>query len=97
MDAKGGCGFQISEGRRGVYTKVTASCLSSYRKGKTGGIKCIQRFQKNLKETMRPFRFPTLSDEPPDITEPRERDSFKGASGTAKRQERITKKINGIP
>ena len=97
MDAKGGCGFQISEGRRGVCTKVTASCLSSYRKGKTGGIKCIQRFQKNLKKKRRPFRFPTLSDEPPDVTEPREEDSFKGASGTAKQQERITSRINGIP
>ena len=97
MDAKGGCGFQISEGKRGDCTKVTASCLSSYRKGKTGGIKCIQRFQKNLKKKRRPFRFPTLSDEPPDVTEPHEGNSFKGASGIAKRQERITSRINGIP
>ena len=76
---------------------MTASCLPSYRKSRTEGVKCIQSFQKNLKKKRRPFRFPTLSDEPPDVTEPREGNSFKGASGTAKRQERITSRINGIP
>ena len=60
MDAKGGYEFQISEGRRGVCTKVTASCLSSYRKGKTGGIKCVQSFQKNLKRKEAPVPFPHL-------------------------------------
>ena len=81
MDAKGGCGFQISKGRRGVCTKVTASCLSSYRKSKTEGVKRIQSFQKNLKKKRRPFRFPTLSDEPPDINEPRKGDLLKACLG----------------
>ena len=35
-------GFQISEGGKGFCTKVMASCLPSYKKGKTEGIKYIQ-------------------------------------------------------
>ena len=77
----------ISEEWEGDSTKVMASCSPSYRKSGTEGIKCIQLSPKNLKKKRRPFRFPTLSVEPPDINMPREGNSFKGASGISKRQE----------
>ena len=61
--------------------KVMASYLPSYRKGETEGIKFIQVSKKNLRTEMCPFHFPTSSDEPPDINEPRKGKSFKARLG----------------